>query len=117
MWLDWTPPIETSVSQPCSQRIRREVLELAHLVAAVCEARVAVLSLGPDLDVAAKVLGETLESVDRRRAEEQLHAVERFQAHGSSPGDSLIIDCSISSAGDQLGVIVTTGIGLVVFCW
>ena len=79
----------------CSQRIDREILIVRTLLPPYAEARVAVLSLGPDLDFAAKVLAETLESVDRRRAEERLHAVERFQAHGSSPCESLFIDCSI----------------------
>ena len=38
------------------ERVGSEVLELAHLVAAVGEAGVAVLALGPDLDLAAEVL-------------------------------------------------------------
>ena len=56
-----------------------EVLELAHLVAAVGQARVAVLALGPDLDRAAEVLAQPLQPVDRRRAEEERHAREAVQ--------------------------------------
>ena len=44
------------MSQPARERVRGEVLELAHLVAAVREPGVAVLALGPDLDPAAEVL-------------------------------------------------------------
>ena len=46
---------------PLRERLRDEVLELAHLVAAVREPRVAVLALRPDLDLAAEVLAEALE--------------------------------------------------------
>ena len=42
-----------------------EILELAHLVAAVGEARVAVLPLRPDVDRAAEVLAQTLQPIDR----------------------------------------------------
>ena len=58
------------------ERVGGEVLELAHLVAAVGEAGVAVLALGPDLDLAAEVLGEALEPVDRGGAEGERDAGE-----------------------------------------
>jgi hypothetical protein len=61
--------------------IGREVLELAHLVAAVREPRVAVLALRPDLDPAAEVLLEPLEPVQGRRPEEERHALEGLEAH------------------------------------
>ena len=58
------------------ERVGGEVLELAHLVAAVGEAGVAVLPLGPDLDLAAEVLGEAIEAVDRGGAEGERDAGE-----------------------------------------
>ena len=70
------------------ERIGGEVLELARLVAAVGEARVAVLALGPDLDLAAEVLGEALEAVDRGGAEREGYAREVGERHvvSVSPG-------------------------------
>jgi len=53
------------------ERVGDEVLELARLVAAVCEPGVAVLALRPDVDAAAEVLREPLETVKRRRPEQQ----------------------------------------------
>ena len=47
------------------QRLRDEVLQLPRLVAAVCEAGVAVLALRPDLDLAAEMLAQSLEPVHR----------------------------------------------------
>ena len=47
------------------ERVGREVLELARLVAAVREAAVAVLALRPDLDASAEVLAQPLEPVHR----------------------------------------------------
>ena len=67
------------------ERVGGEVLELAHLVAAVGEARVAVLALGPDLDLAAEVLGEALEAVDRGGAERERNAREVGEASSRSP--------------------------------
>ena len=63
------------------ERVRGEVLELAHLVAAVREARVAVLALRPDVDRAAEVLAQPLEPVDGRRPEEERDAIEALDAH------------------------------------
>ena len=70
------------------ERVGGEVLELAHLVAAVGEAGVAVLALGPDLDLAAEVLGEALEPVDRGGAEGERDAGEVGEGHrgSGSPG-------------------------------
>ena len=76
MWLDWTPPIETRVSHPLREGVGGEVLELAHLVAAVGEAGVAVFALRPDLDLAAEVLGQAVEPVDRGGAEGERDAGE-----------------------------------------
>ena len=64
------------------ERVRREVLELAHLVAAVGEAGVAVLALGPDLDPAAEVLAQPVEAVHRGGAERERHAREVGKGHG-----------------------------------
>ena len=61
---------------PLREGVGGEVLELAHLVAAVGEAGVAVLALGPDLDLAAEVLGEAVEPVDRGGAEGERDAGE-----------------------------------------
>ena len=58
------------------ERLRRQVLELARLVASVGEAGVAVVALRPDLDAAAEVLGEALESVHGRGSEEERNALE-----------------------------------------
>src|SRR5262249_53473223 len=65
------------------ERVGDEVLELAHLVAAVREPRVAVVALRPELDLAAEVRAQPLEPVDRRRAEEQRDALEVGEAHGA----------------------------------
>ena len=46
----------TSVSQPCGQRVRHEVFQLADLVAAEGQAGIAVVALGEDLDLAAEML-------------------------------------------------------------
>jgi hypothetical protein len=77
------------------ERLGREVLELAYLVASVSQSRVAVLPLGPDIYLAAKVLAEPGESVHRRRAEQKLGAVEVFQAHPSIRVRSFTLDSSI----------------------
>jgi hypothetical protein len=66
---------------PLRERVRGEVLELAHLVAAVREARVTVLALRPDVDAAAEVLAQALEPMDRRRSEEERDTVEALAAH------------------------------------
>src|SRR5438067_4327113 len=66
---------------PRREGVGREVLELARLVAAVREPRVAVLALGPGLDPPAEVLGEPLERMDWRRAEEERDPIEALQAH------------------------------------
>ena len=58
-----------------------EVLELPHLVAAVGESRVAVLTLGPDLDRPAQMLAQPFEAVHRRGPEEQRHALEVDEPH------------------------------------
>ena len=50
---------------PLRDRICREVLELAHLVAAVGQPGVAVLPLRPDVDRATQVLAQPLEPMDR----------------------------------------------------
>jgi hypothetical protein len=86
VWFDWTPPIETSVSQPC---VGDEVLELARLVPAVREPAVAILALRPDLDQPPEVVAQPLEGMHRRRAEEELDSIEVVEArpcHQRGPG-------------------------------
>ena len=67
------------------ERVGDEVLELARLVAAVGEAAVAVVALGPDRG-AAEVARQPVEAVDGRRAEQQRVAGERVEAH-RAPSD------------------------------
>jgi hypothetical protein len=50
---------------PLREGICGEVLELAHLVAAVRKPRVAVLPLRPDVDIATEMLAQPLQSMDR----------------------------------------------------
>jgi hypothetical protein len=69
------------------QRIGDDVLELANLVAAERETRVAVLALRVDLDGAAEMLRQAVELVDRRRAERERVALEPLQ-HRGLPGRS-----------------------------
>ena len=68
---------------PLREGVGGEVLELAHLVAAVRQARVAVLSLRPDVDGATEMLAQPLESMDWRRSEEERDAIEALDAHGA----------------------------------
>ena len=70
------------------ERVGNDVLELADLVAAEREARVAVLALGIDLDRAAEMRRQTVELLDRRRAERERVALELLQHHRSSQSDT-----------------------------
>ena len=63
------------------QRVRGEVLQLAHLVAAERETGVEVLALGPDLG-AAEGFGEAIEAMDGRWSEEEGIAGEGIEFHG-----------------------------------
>ena len=65
-------------------RVREEVLQLAHLVAAEGEAAVAVLALGPDRR-AAEVPREAVQPLDGRRAEQQRGPGEVGERHGQAP--------------------------------
>ena len=62
------------------QRVRGEVLQLAHLVATKGEARVDVLALGPQ-GRATQMTREPLQGLDGRRAEGQRRSGERVQDH------------------------------------
>ena len=64
------------------ERVGDEVLQLAQLVAAVCEAAVAVVALGPERS-SAQVRGQPLEPVHRGGAEQQRIAREGVKAHVS----------------------------------
>ena len=64
------------------QRFGHEELELARLVAAVREAAVAVLALGPQRRTA-EVAGQPIQPMHRRRAEQERVARERLQVHGA----------------------------------
>ncbi len=61
-----------------------DVLELARLVAAEGEAAVALLALGPELDLVAERCAEALERMDRRRTESQGMAGVAAQVQGVS---------------------------------
>ena len=74
------PDRDERVAALC-ESLRGEVLELPRLVAAVGEAGIAVLPLGPDLDPPAELRGEAVKAVDRGGAEEQRDSVVRVQAH------------------------------------
>jgi len=67
------------------ERLGYQVFELARLVAAEREAAVAVLAFGVKLDLAAEMIGEALERLDRRRPEGQRITVEALQVHGRGP--------------------------------
>src|SRR5207247_7053403 len=88
---------------PLREGICGEVLELPYLVAAVRQARVAVLPLRPDVDRTAQVLAQPLESMDRRRPEEKRDAVEALDARaGFQLGGGSSVDRSGGSGGGAL---------------
>ena len=62
-------------------RVGDDVFELAQLVAAIGEARIAILPLGVELDLPAEMAREPLQLFDVRRPEGQRIARELFQ-HG-----------------------------------
>ena len=62
-------------------RVGDDIFELAQLVAAEGEARIAVFALGVKLDPVAEMGAETLQPLDRRRAEGERIAFEFFE-HG-----------------------------------
>ncbi len=62
-------------------RVGDDIFELADLVAAESQPRIAVLALGIDLDAAAKMRGKAAQLLDRRRTEGQRVALE-FCQHG-----------------------------------
>jgi hypothetical protein len=64
------------------ERVGHQVLELARLVAAIREAAVAVVALGPEAR-AAEVGGQPVERMDRRRAEHQRLTGELVEVHGA----------------------------------
>ena len=66
---------------PLGEGVRHEVLQLADLVATERDTRVAVLTLGPDLDVAAQDGAEPTQRVNRRRAEQQRNTCEVVETH------------------------------------
>jgi hypothetical protein len=70
---------------PLRKRVRGEVLEFAHLVAAVREAGVAVLAFRPDVDLAAEVFAQALEPMYRRRSEEERDTIETLGTHWGDP--------------------------------
>ena len=66
------------------ERVGDEVLEFADLVATERDAGVAVLALGPDLDIAAERVGQAGQWVDGRRPEHERVAGEVGELHGGS---------------------------------
>ena len=81
VWLDCTPPIDTSVSQPWASASAARYSSLRTLLPPKAMPRVAVLALGPDLDPAAEGGAEPGQRMDRRRAEQQRNASEVVEAH------------------------------------
>jgi hypothetical protein len=69
------------VSHPWAKASATRYPSLRTLVAAEGDARVAVLALGPDLDLAAERRAESGQWVDRRRAEQQRDPGEVVEAH------------------------------------
>ena len=65
------------------ERVGEQVLEFPRLVASVGEARADVVALRPHAR-AAEVLGQPLERMDRRGAEEKRIALELVEAHGAT---------------------------------
>ena len=80
VWLDCTPPIETSVSAFERDGVGHDIFQLAQLVAAERQAGIAVVALGVDLHLAAERRGHARQVLDRRGAEGQLVALELVQA-------------------------------------
>jgi hypothetical protein len=72
VWFDCTPPIETSVSALLAITSGTILFELAQLVAAVSETGVAVLPLGENLYVPARMRRQAEQFFDRGRSEGQL---------------------------------------------
>ena len=98
------------------ERVGGEVLELARLVAAVREAGVAVVALGPDLDLAAEVLAQPVEAMHRRRPEDERDTRERVGGHyaplsGTSPfvePARSITTCGTRARGERRSSMRTT---------
>ena len=65
------------------QRVGHQVFEFSDLVAAECEGGVHVVALGPDR-CSLEVLGQTIQPMNRRRAEHERVTGKRFQRHGPS---------------------------------
>ena len=86
-WFDWTPPIATRVSHPCASASAARCTEFAP-----CSRRMpapsCVLAAAPDLDLAAEMLAQTLESVHRRGPEEERHTLVRVQSHATASAAS-----------------------------
>ena len=74
VWLDWMPPIDTSVSQPWASASATRYSSLRTLLPPKAMPGVAVLPLRPDLDAATQRRAEARQRVDRRRAEQQRDA-------------------------------------------
>ena len=87
VWFDWTPPMDTSVSQPWASASAARYSSLRTLLPPKAMPAVAVLALGPDLDVAPERRRESLERVDRGWPEEQGYARVVVESHGCPLGD------------------------------
>ena len=72
-------------------RVGDDIFELAQLVAAEREARIAVLALGVELDLAAEMGAQARELLDRRRTERERVAIKLFQhATASNLGETRV---------------------------
>jgi hypothetical protein len=63
VWFDCNAADRDERVAPLREGVSGEVFELAHLVAAVREARVAVFPLRPDVDRVAEMLAQSRESM------------------------------------------------------
>ena len=80
VWLDCTPPIETSVSALEAIASGMMYSSLRSLLPPIGEARIAVLALGVELDLAAEMLRQPLQLLDMGGPEGERIAFEFLQA-------------------------------------
>ena len=83
VWFDWTPPIETSVSQPCASASATRYSSLRVLLPPKARPEF-TSSRFAQIAAPAEVRRQAVEAMDGRRAEGQRVPRERFQRHDGS---------------------------------